>query len=232
MGFSSEVWDRRNERADHTMSKNLYAFMVSGLTFLGIFASLGSAQITHNLKFQSGWGLAGFLIGVLAVALIGTTIAMKSNNPAVSFLGYMLVAIPFGLMLGPVVAQYTTASVVKVFFITTIIVAVLGVVGAVIPDNLEGFGSWLLAALLVLLVGYFIVPIAGYIGFNIGGALTVLDWVGVVIFSGMVVFDWNRAMHLPRTADNAIDSALAVYLDWFNIFIRLLSLTGQRTSND
>jgi FtsH-binding integral membrane protein len=213
------------------MSKNLFAFAVSGLTFIGIFASLGAAQITHNLRFQSTWGLAGFMLGVLVVALIGCAVAIKSNNPAISLLGYALVAIPFGLMLGPVVAQYTTASVVKVFFITTIIVAVLGVVGAVIPDNLQGFGSWLLAAMLLLLVGYFIVPIAGLLGFNVGGALTLLDWVGVVIFSGMVVYDWNRAMRLPRTLDNAIDSALAVYLDWFNIFIRLLSLTGQQNSS-
>ncbi len=232
MGFSSEIWDRRDTRpVANPMSKNLYAFAVSALTFLGIFASLGAAQITHNLTFQSGWALAGFMLPIVVVALIGVLIATKSSNPAISLLGYAMVAIPFGLMLGPVIAQYTTASVVKVFFITTIIVAVLGVVGAVIPDNLQGLGSWLLAAMLLLLVGYFIVPVAGFIGFNVGGALTVLDWVGVVIFSGMVVYDWNRAMRLPRTLDNAVDSALAVYLDWFNIFIRLLALTGQQNSS-
>jgi len=232
MGFSSGIWERRNERAtSHPMSKNLYAFAVSGLTFLGIVASFGAAQITHSITFQSGWDLAVFLIPIFLVAIGGVVIAVKSNNPAVSLLGYAMVAIPFGLMLGPVVAQYTTASVVKVFFITTIIVAVLGVVGAVIPDNLQGFGSWLMVALLVLLLGYFVVPIAAFIGFNVGGALTILDWIGVIIFSGMVVFDWNRAMRLPRTLDNAVDSALAVYLDWFNIFIRLLSLLGERDSN-
>jgi FtsH-binding integral membrane protein len=88
-----------------------------------------------------------------------------------------------------------------------------------------------MVALLVLLLGYFVVPIAAFIGFNVGGALTILDCFGVIIFSGMVVFDWNRAMRLPRTLDNAVDSALAVYLDWFNIFIRLLSLLGERDSN-
>jgi FtsH-binding integral membrane protein len=145
MGFSSGIWERRNERAtSHPMSKNLYAFAVSGLTFLGIVASFGAAQITHNITFQSGWDLAVFLIPIFLVAIGGVVIAVKSNDPAVSLLGYAMVAIPFGLMLGPVVAQYTTASVVKVFFITTIIVAVLGVVGAVIPDNcrVSARGSW------------------------------------------------------------------------------------------
>jgi FtsH-binding integral membrane protein len=39
-------------------------------------------------------------------------------------------------------------------------------------------------------------------------------------------------MRVPFTADNAIDCALAVYLDFINIFIRLLELSGTKKSND
>jgi FtsH-binding integral membrane protein len=70
--------------------------------------------------------------------------------------------------------------------------------------------------------------ILGAFGVNIGGAMTVLDWIGVVLFSAYVIFDMNRAMRLPRTLDNSIDAAVAVYLDFANLFVRLLSLLGQR----
>ena len=68
----------------------------------------------------------------------------------------------------------------------------------------------------------------GMFGLPVDGAMTALDWIGVVIFGGLVIFDLNRAVRLPHTLDNAIDRAMAIYLDFINIFLRLLSLMGQK----
>ncbi len=222
--MNDSVWERTGYG---TMSKNLFALMVAIWTAAGIAVSAVASYYTQ--KMELSWV---FLIGVLVVGIIGVIIALASNNPLISLLGYMMVAVPFGMMLGPVVAMYTVASVVRVFFVTTGIVVVLGIVGAIIPDSLEGWGSWLLGALTMLLIGYFIVPIAGMFGLPIDRALTWMDWIGVVVFSGYVIYDWNRAMRVPFTMDNAIDCALAVYLDFINLFIRLLSLTGTKKSDD
>lgn len=218
--MGNSVWEREGLGS---MSKGLFALMVSFWTAVGITASAVAAYYSQSLELS--WPL---LIGVTVSALIGVAVALSSENPLVSLFGYALVAIPFGLMLGPVVALYTEASVVRVLFITTVVVSALGLVGAVIPDSLEGWGSVLFGGLVALLAGYFIVPLAGLLGLPIGGALTLLDWAGVLVFSGYVIYDWNRAMRVPFTMDNAIDCALAVYLDFINLFIRLLSLTGTR----
>ncbi|MBI3577125.1 US12 family protein [Candidatus Gottesmanbacteria bacterium] len=209
------------------MSKNLFAFATSAWTALGIAATMAGAAVSEKWELN-----LVFLLGVLVAGIAGVIIALKSDVPIVSLFGYMLVAIPFGLMLGPVVALYTMASVVRVFFVTTGMVVALGIVGAVIPDSLEGLGSWLFGGLVALLIGLLIVPIAGMFGVPIKEAMTILDWVGVVLFSGYVVYDWNRAMRVPFTLDNSIDCALAVYLDWINLFIRLLELTGTKKSDD
>ena len=58
--------------------------------------------------------------------------------------------------------------------------------------------------------------------------MTALDWLGLLLFGAFVVFDLNRAIRIPYTMDNAVDSAMAIYLDFINIFIRLLSLMGQK----
>ncbi len=218
------VWTRSGYG---TMSKNLFAFATSAWTALGIAATMAGAAVSEKWELN-----LVFLLGVLVAGIAGVIIALKSDVPIVSLFGYMLVAIPFGLMLGPVVALYTMASVVRVFFVTTGMVVALGIVGAVIPDSLEGLGSWLFGGLVALLIGLLIVPIAGMFGVPIKEAMTILDWVGVVLFSGYVVYDWNRAMRVPFTLDNSIDCALAVYLDWINLFIRLLELTGTKKSDD
>jgi FtsH-binding integral membrane protein len=208
------------------MSKNLFAFLVSFWTAVGIASSAVAAS------FTTGWHPTLWpLLGLSLIPFAGIFIALRSGNPVVSLIGYMLVTIPFGLIVGPVVAMYTAASVTKVLMITTGMVVVLGIVGAVYPKSLESWGIWLLGALLVLIFGQFGVMIAGAFGVNVGGAMTVLDWVGVALFSGYVVYDLNRAMRVERTHDNAIDCAVAVYLDFANIFIRLLSLMGDRKSS-
>jgi hypothetical protein len=206
------------------MSKNFFAFLVSFWTAAGIASSAVAAQMT------AAWrpGILEILLLGLAVPIVGIIIAMKSDNPLLSLLGYAMVTIPFGMISGPMIALYTAASVAKVFMITTGIVVTLGIVGAVYPKSLEGWGIWLFGGLLILIFGQFGVMIAAAFGVNVGGAMTWLDWAGVVLFSGYVIYDLNRAMRVERTHDNAIDCAVAVYLDFANLFLRLLSLLGQR----
>ena len=221
-GLSASVWDRQS--GGHAMSKNLFAFLVSFWTAAGIASSAAAAHMT------AAWhpGLLEILLLGLAVPIVGIIIAMKSDNPVFSLLGYAMVTIPFGMIAGPMIALYTAASVAKVFMITTGIVVTLGIIGAVYPKSLEGWGIWLFGGLLILIFGQFGVMIAAAFGVNVGGAMTWLDWAGVVLFSGYVIYDLNRAMRVERTHDNAIDCAVAVYLDFANLFLRLLSLLGQR----
>ncbi|MEK9152136.1 MAG: Bax inhibitor-1 family protein, partial [Patescibacteria group bacterium] len=167
-------------------------------------------------------------LGSFAVAIVGIFIALGSDNPVISLFGYGLVVISEGLLLGPVLALYTQASIAKVFLVTSGMVTVLGAAGIIYPKSLASWGGWLFGGLLLLILGLLIVPIAAAFGVNVGGALTVLDWVGIVLFGAYVIYDLNRAMDLERTLDNTVDVALAVYLDFINIFIRLLRLYGEK----
>ena len=219
---ATAVWDRTSTGREG-MSKRAFAIMLTFWTAFGIAASAAASYISY--EWQPGWLL---VIGALVASIAGIVIALKSDNPVFSFLGYMLLAIPYGLLLGPVVAMYTTASVFKILLVTTGMVVGLGVIGAVWPRSLESWGAWLFGALLILLFGSLITVIAGAFGVPVHGAMRLWDWVGVGLFSAYVIFDLNRAMRVERTHDNAIDCAVAVYLDFANLFIRLLSLFGHR----
>lgn len=219
--LSNSVWKRVG--SGHTLSKNAFVAMLCFWVAAGIAVSAACAYAARDWQL----GLVP-LIALALVPFVGIILAGMSENPVISLLGYSLVVVPMGLVLGPVIAMYTAASVVKIFCVTTGMVVVLGTIGAIYPKSLESWGIFLIGGLIALILGQFGVMIAGAFGVNIGGAMTVLDWIGVGLFSLLVIFDLNRAMRVERTHDNAIDCAVGIYLDFLNIFIRLLSLFGQR----
>lgn len=231
--LSESVWDRSGSSL---LSKNVFVLMFTFWTTIGIGASAWAAYMSLDwvTALQAGgWGTQIiFLLGVLFITTIGIFVTLGSSFALVSLIGYMMVAIPMGAISGPFVAMYTTASVVNVLVVTTGMVIVLGTIGTIFPQSLEGFGAWLFGGLSILFLGMLIEPIAGAFGLPVKGALSVIDWVSVVIFSGYVVFDLNRAMRVPRTHDNAIDCALGIYLDFINLFLHLLRIMGNTKSDD
>lgn len=221
------LWERSGR---NTMSKNLYFLCIGAFTALGIFVSfLTSSFFLHA---EMGWGTA---ILVLILGIAGVILAKTSDRPILSLAGYMLVAIPYGALLGPLVndvagveaAKYfgypITADITIAFFVTTIYVLIFGLIGALIPDSLESWQGPIIGLLIVGIVGYFVIPIAGFFGVSVSQALGVWDWLIILLFAAIIMYDFNRAVRIPYTLDNAIDVALEVYLDWFNVFIRLLA---------
>lgn len=227
--FTSDVWKRSGTGE---LSKQAYSLLLCMFTAAGIAFCAFCSTLSHdwNMKSWNIWQLLGFFLGILALVLLGSFIASSSDDPLISGVGFALVAGPFGIMLGPVVASYTTASVLRILALTIMMTVVLGVFGAVTPKDLSSWANVLFGGLLLLLGGLFAVPLLAFIGLPVAGAMTVLDWIGLVLFGAFVIFDLNRAMRLPYTLDNAVDCALSVFLDMINMFIRLLSLMG--TSSD
>ena len=56
----------------------------------------------------------------------------------------------------------------------------------------------------------------------------IFDFLVVGIMAGYIGYDWARAQALPKTLDNAVDSAAALYVDIVILFLRLLRLFSRR----
>lgn len=196
--------------------------MLSFWTVAGVMFSTFASTIS------AGWhiGTLGFL-GLFAASMVGVFIAGSGkDNPLLGLLGYGIMSGALGLLLGPALAMYTVASVVKIMGCATGLIVGLGAIGVIYPASLESWGSYLIGSLWLLLVGLIGVPIAIHFGAPIKGLLTWMDWIGLIIFGGLTIYDLNRAMRVERTHTNAIGCAVGIYLDFMNIFIRLLSLFG------
>jgi len=224
MGLAKEVWNRRGPG---TLTRNVFMLLYSMFTVLGMVFTGLCSTISYGWHL-SGWAILGLALLTLAVGWVGIGIAVASDDPKVSLLGYGLVTGSLGIFLGPVLAQYTVLSIINVLFITGTITVVFGLVGAIFPRSLESWTPWLFGTLLVLLLGQFTIPFLALLGLPVSGALSFLDWIGVALFTAYVIYDVNRACRVEPTVDNAIDCAIDLYLDIINIFIRLLSQTGTK----
>lgn len=203
-----------------------YYAMIATWTMIG----LGSAGLMAWMTIDDtiSWPM---FIGAFVVEIIGVIIAtsaVKKQNVEMAVLGYALVALPMGALTGPILAHYTTVSIVKVLAITASMVVGLGAFGLFYPKSLASWGAWLFGALWVSIIGYLIVPIAGYFGAETTTAMTWLDWGTVALFCGIIVFDFNQAARRAPTPANAILVALEIFLDFVNVFLRLLRLLGER----
>jgi FtsH-binding integral membrane protein len=162
-----------------------------------------------------------FLGGYFASCLIGVYLFTKSTNPIVSFTGYNFVVIPFGLVLNVITSGFAPSLVLTAMRTTALVTMIMLVLGTLFPRFFAQIAGALTIALSVALVVELVEVFVFRIHHNI------LDWIVALIFCGYIGFDWGRAQQLPKTADNAIDSAAALYVDIINLLVRILASSDQ-----
>jgi len=164
------------------------------------------------------------LIGYLVLVIAGILISAKSRNPLISFLGYNMVVVPFGLIIALMVETYggINSSVVTQAFLYTLLISAAMMACVMIAP---GFFSKLGGALSMVLIGMVVCEIVLLI---LGVKQDWIDWLVAAMFTLYIGYDIYRSQQYPKTLDNAVDSALDIYMDIANLFIRILSIMGKR----
>jgi len=217
---STHIWRLGTVGTTNQIGERAFAGGIAAFTALAIFVTLLGQQYTHNFGITNpGWVL---LIGLVVVIFAGVGMMSLSKRPGISFAGLMLLSGGFGLLLG--VSEPGIA--VRPLAISLIEVVVLGLVGWFIPANLQSWASWLLGLTVTVLALLLVLPFISYFGLHdtTYQMPTWLSWGAVLLFSAWLIFDWNKARRMPRTLDNMIDGAGAVYLDWINLYLWLQDL--------
>ena len=165
-----------------------------------------------------------FLVLYIALAFGGIMLAAKSDKPLLSFLGYNMVVVPFGLVISTMVEAYggVGSEIVTYAFLYTLVVT-LGMTGAALA--FPKFFSKIGGALAGVLIGMILCELLLLI-FRVDQ--TVSDWIVAGLFSLYIGYDVYRSQQFAKTVDNAVDCALDIYLDIANLFIRILSILAKR----
>lgn len=212
---------KRRETSDKLISASLYNVII-GLTLLWGFAVNG--WMVANISIESIRHIDPiiFYIGYFASCFFGVFLFSKSNSPIVSFVGYNFVVVPFGLIINIVVSQYNPDIVYEAIRVTGLVTFVMMLLGTMYP----AFFNKIIGGLTIALLGVIVVELIEIFVFNTHHSL--LDWLVAIIFCGYIGYDWARANAIPKTYDNAVDSAAALYMDIINLFLRVLRILGRK----
>ena len=225
----------------------VYNWMTSGLLLTGIVAygiantSLISA-FYHPVMTQRGPAVAPTMLGYGAIfaplvfVMVLSFGVNKLSRPAVQGLFWAFAAV-MGASMANIFLIYSGASISRVFFITAATFGGMSLYGYATKADLSRFGSF-------LMMGLFGVIIASLV--NMFVASTMLQFMisiaGVLVFVGLTAYDTQRikndyqqyayAAGSDGAAVRSVYDALSLYLNFINLFMLLLQLFGNRSSNN
>jgi modulator of FtsH protease len=216
MSFSRQ-YALRDQALTRDQTRGVFG-QVMGLVALTFgFLALG-AYIGRNLT--GGTGILFFLVGFGCIFGLNMATARGHEQLAVALLFGL--GLCLGLALGPVLATYAEADPAAVYQAagaTGLFTAGLGAFGYATKRDLSSWYRYLFGALVVLIVFGLITLFVAIPGANVIYAV-----LGLLVFGGLTVFDFNR---LARTTmSGAVPIAASIFLDVFNIFLFFLQLFG------
>ncbi|MBV9783013.1 MAG: Bax inhibitor-1/YccA family protein [Acidisphaera sp.] len=224
----------------------VFNWMASGLLLTGAVAYWIAHTDALNLFYpvvQTSFGLhrqptgLAFLamLAPLAFVLVLSLGVNRLSRSAAQTL-YWLFCAAMGVSLTNIFIIYTDTSIVRVFFITAATFAAMSLWGYTTRADLSRFGSFLIMGLIGIVLASLVNAFIGSTGLQF-----VISLVGVVVFTGLTAYDTQRikatyiqyayADGTEMAAKRSVYDALALFLNFINLFMIVLQLTGNRNSN-
>ena len=212
--------------------RSVYNWMAAGLMVTAIMAyAVVNVPALSAIVFQSKWTFYGLIIAQVALVftISGAINRLSAGTATAIFLLYSALN---GATLSVLLLVYTSTSVVQAFFTASGMFVAMSLYGLMTKRDLTSLGSF-------AIMGLFGIIIASIV--NLIWPSTMLNFiiscVGVLVFLGLTAYDTQRLRTFGEGAPEGdavamrrgvILGALTLYLDFINLFIMLLRLTGDR----
>jgi uncharacterized protein len=209
----------------------VYQTMAFGLAVTGIVALIVANSPSLLQFFLANPGvLFAVIIAQFATVMALTWLQSRIGEGlmAAMFFGYAaLTGVTFSL----VFLVYTSASIAGTFFVTAGSFAGLAIYGTLTKRSLDSLGSFAFMGLIGIIL-------ASIVNFWLHSPM--MYWLvscgGVLVFTGLTAYDASRLRQIAAQADvrneaarkMALQGALALYLDFINLFLYLLRFLGNR----
>jgi uncharacterized protein len=219
----------RDETLVADFVRGVYGWMCGGLAITAATAwlvanspSIMTAIVTNRLLF---WAIIIAQFGIV-ITLSARVSRLAAGTASALFIAYSALT---GVTLSFVLLLYTAESVASTFVVCSGMFGALALYGTLTKRNLSGLGQFMFMGL----IGLVLASLVGMFWQN-DGLQFMISFVGVIVFAGLTVWDAQRLKGLAF-ATNAggvgavtIVGALALYLDFVNLFLFLLRFLGGR----
>ncbi|WP_177563577.1 Bax inhibitor-1/YccA family protein [Phascolarctobacterium sp.] len=209
----------------------VYGWMFFGLLSTGIIAYYtANSAFLLNLIFSSKITFYAFLFAPIVLVMIISGKINSLSASMASFLFFVYAAVN-GVTLSAIFLVYTQDSIATTFVIAAGTFGATALFGYVTKKDLSKLGS----ILFMLLIGLIIASVVNMFLKN-DTMMWVLTYAGIVIFVGLTAYDMQKLKELAYKIDEdendiakfAVLGALTLYLDFINLFLRLLQIFGKK----
>jgi uncharacterized protein len=217
------------EETQRSFMVRVYAWMMLGLVITAgasFFTLLTPALL--NAILTTPFLLMGLLLAELGVVIF-LTAAVKRLSPLVAGLAFIGYAVLNGVTLSILFLVYTSSSIVETFVIASCTFGIMALFGYTTRRDLTALGSLLFMGL----VGLVLAMLLNFILQN-----SAIYWIttilGILIFIGLIAYDTQKLKNMSLGVEGdaaqkaSILGALALYLDFINLFLLLLRIFGRR----
>jgi len=209
--------------------RKVYGWMCVGLGLTAVvaLAVASSPALVQAIRLNKIL-FFGLMLGELGLVfyLSARVDKLAANTAAALFLLYSALN---GVTLSFLLLLYTGTSIATTFVVTAGMFGALALYGTATKRSLAGVGQFVFMGL----IGVLIASVVGM--FWKSEALQfVISIVGVIVFTGLTAWDAQRlkvmAVSVPeeRYGSYSVVGALALYLDFINLFLFLLRFLGGR----
>ena len=209
--------------------RSVYGWMCAGLAITAIVAYAVAQSPSLVITIASNpfyrWGLILAQLGIV-IFLSARVEHLAGGTAAMLFAVYSALT---GVTFSFILLAYTGESIATTFFVCAGMFGALAFYGTTTRRSLAGWGQFLFMGL----IGVVLASIVGIFWQN-DAFQFVLGFIGVIVFTGLTAYDAQRmkemALATPegKLGSYAIAGALALYLDFINLFLMLLRFMGNR----
>lgn len=211
------------------MNNKLYSKIYLWL-FLGLLVSFATGyyvSTNENMIFNiltPTYTIVIFIIEIIIAVFLSTR--LTKMNPMTAKILYFVYSFTTGLTLSLIFVVYEITSIIFVFAITAGLFGIFALIGRFTKLDLSKIGTILLMGLLAIIIVTIINIFVGSETIDL-----ILCYVGIIVFLGYIAYDIQRIKFLadfvPNEDNLAVFSAFQLYLDFINLFYRLIRLFGK-----
>ena len=229
------LWPNQEEldRAVSSCLTRVFLRMFAALivTALAAYTVAGSINL-QSLILGNMFVFYGLIIAELGLVLLISAGIKKLSSTTANVL-FFLYAIINGLTLSVIFLVYEIGVIYHAFFVAALMFAAMAVYGAATRKDLSSVGS-------ICLMGLFGIIIASIANFFFRSEMldTIVCYIGVLVFIGLTAYDTQRIKRMLREANAdsheeaiqkiSVVGALTLYLDFINLFLKILRILGRR----
>ena len=214
----------------------VYRFMGLGLLVSALTAYLGTLPAFARFLFVDTpqgitYSFLGWIIVFAPLALVFLFhSAVRRMDAAKAQTIFWIFSALMGFSLSTIFLSFPAASIFKTFIITSASFGGLCLYGYTTNKDLTGLGTFMTMGLWGLIIAMIV-----NLFLHSSGLDFLLSILGVGIFAGLTAYDSQKIRQMYIEDDGsgrqnavAISGALALYLDFINLFLMLLRFTDRR----